>query len=368
MYDVAVIGAGIAGCALAMECARRGADVVLVERGQPGAGASGAAAGMLAPGSEADEPGAFFDAARTSLAMWPTMAATAAEASGIDCGLISCGLLRIAQDAADAAALQQRIEWQRTAGVDVERLDEPGTLAIEPACAEAGHGAAWYRDAGHVDSPAAVRAFATAAQRLGATMLDGTEVVGATAGGALRLAGNKDLHAATVVVAAGAWSSLVATALGVHAPPLGPMRGQLILLRGARQLPQTVLYRGRLGYALARRDGTLVVGATEEDAGFDVRATAAATEQLLGTARQLVSGASEATFIGSRVGLRPTTPDGLPLLGELGTLGATRVLVASGHHRNGVLLAPLTATAMAQLALEATPPPELEAFDPCRFG
>lgn len=367
-YDVAVIGAGIAGCAVAMECARRGAHVALLDRGQPGSGASGAAAGMLAPSSEADAPGAFFDAARTSLAMWPKLAATVAEASGIDCALIHSGLLRVAHDAEDAAALQRRVAWQRAAGVDTEWLDEPRTLGMEPACAEAPHGAAWYPEAAHVDSPAAVRALAAGAQRLGATLLKGKEVIGASRGGALRVAGLADLDAATVVVAAGAWSGLVATALGLHSPPLVPTRGQLVMLRGARRLPHTVLYAGRLGYALAKRDGTLIVGATEEQAGFDLRPTAAATEQLLATARQLVSGAAEATLIGSRVGLRPTTPDHLPLLGELGNLGATRVLIASGHHRNGVLLAPLTATAMAQLALDGTAPPELEAFDPRRFG
>ncbi|HEY6377777.1 MAG TPA: FAD-dependent oxidoreductase, partial [Candidatus Dormibacteraeota bacterium] len=355
-YDVAVVGAGIAGCAVAMACAQRAARVALLDRGQPGAGASGAAAGLLAPGGETDQPGAFFDAARASLALWPELAAAATEASGIDCGLSIDGLLRLAQDAAEVAALERRLAWQQAAGVAVEWLDETAVLATEPACAAAPWGAAWYPGEGHVDSPASVRALATGAERLGATLLAGAEVAGATPGGGLRLAGGAHLEAAVVVIAAGAWSGSVAATMGLPAPPLRPLRGQLIVLKGVGRLPDRVLYAGRLGYAVAGRDGFLLVGATEEDAGYEVAVTAAATEELLTTARTLVTGAAAAILHGARVGLRPAAPDRLPLLGELGNLGDTRVLIASGHHRNGVLLAPVTATGMAGLALEGTLP------------
>jgi glycine oxidase len=367
-YDVAVIGAGIAGCAVAMGCARRGARVVLLDRGQPGSEASGAAAGMLAPSSEADEPDAFFEVARASLALWPELAAAAAEASGIDCGLVTDGLLRLAADAEEATALQHRLIWQRSAGVKVDWLDEAMALATEPACAAALHGAAWYSAEGHVDSRAAVRALAAGAEHLGAALLEGVEMVGATPGGGLRLADGRSVNAATVVVAAGAWSGTVVARLDLPPPPVRPLRGQLVVLEGVRRLPRRVLYAGRLGYAVTKRDGRLLVGATEEDAGFAVRATAAATEQLLATGRRLVTGAAEATLLGSRVGLRPATPDRLPLLGELGHLGATRVLIASGHHRNGILLAPITAAGTAQLALDGIVPPGWEPFDPRRFG
>ncbi len=366
-YDVVVVGAGIAGCAVAVGCAERGATVALIDRGDPGAQASGAAAGMLAPCSEAPEPGAFLDAARASLAMWPAFAAAAAS-SGIDCELALDGLLRVATSEDEATLLRDRVGWQQALGVEVEWIDGDAVAAREPAWAGGAAGAAWYPGEGHVHSPRTVRALVATARARGVDVRAGVELTGVSGGDALRLADGAALRTAVVVVAAGAWSGTVSTALGLPALPVRPVRGQLLALRGLPRLPRHVIFGGRLGYAVAKRDGLLLVGATEDDAGYDVRVTAEATESLLGTARRLVAGAGGATLHAAWAGLRPAAPDRLPLLGELGRLPrGTRVLVASGHYRNGVLLAPLTASGMTAVALDGAAPAGWEAFDPRRF-
>lgn len=369
-YDVVVVGAGIAGAAAAHGCAERGARVLLLDRGEPGGQASGAAAGMLAPCSEAAEAGAFLDAGRESLRLWPELAERLREQARVDCELVLDGLLRIAATEEEAAVLRGRVAWQRELGADAGWLSPEALGGVEPALAGGHHGAARYPGEGHVHSPRAVRAFVEATRRLGGEVRRGVEVAGADAAGRLLLAGEPPVAAGTVVVAAGVWSGRVAAALGAQtALPVRPVRGQLVALRGLPRLPRHVVFGGRLGYAVAKRDGLLLVGSTEEDAGFDCRVTADATERLLGTARALVRGAGDSTLAHAWAGLRPAAPDALPLLGELDTpRHAPRLLAATGHFRNGVLLAPLTGRAIASLVLDGAVSPLIAPFDPRRFG
>jgi glycine oxidase len=367
--DVAVVGAGIVGCSVAWECARRGAAVALVETGAPGGQASGAAAGMLAPASEAHGPGAFLDLGMASLAMWPEFAARLVEDSGRDVDLALDGLLRVAIDATDAVAVRGRLVWQLDAGIDAEWLDAVASRERDPALSVAAVGAAWYPREGHVDSPATVAALVAALRSAGASVLTGTRAQGWAPGGGLRLSDGGTVEAAVVVIAAGAWSGRIAATLGARALPIGPVRGQLLALEGVRPVPRRVLFGGLLGYAVGKRDGSVLVGATEEDAGFDATPTRAATEHLRGVARALLASGAAATRESAWAGLRPRTPDALPVLGELdaGTSRA-RLLIASGHHRNGVLLAPVTAAGIARLALEGSAPAGWEPFSPERFS
>ena len=367
--DIAVVGAGIIGCAIAWECVRRGATVTLVDAGEPGRQASGAAAGMLAPGSEAHGPGAFLDFGMSSLAMWPSFATSLAEASGFDTGLALDGLLRIAADEADAFDIRERLAWQRAAGIEVEWVDGAEAHTLEPALAEHRHrGAAWYAGEGHVDSPATVAALVAAVRGAGADVVRGARVEGWAPSGALRLKGGETLEAAAVVVAAGSWSGELIAALGAQPLPVRPVRGQLLALEGVKPIPKRVLFGGLLGYAVGKADGSVLVGATEEDAGFDSSPTPAATEHLTGVAQALLAGAPAATRTSAWAGLRPRTPDALPILGEVYAGDAVaRLFVATGHHRNGVLLAPATAAGMAQLILDGSTPAGWEPFSPRRF-
>ncbi|HEY2702839.1 MAG TPA: FAD-dependent oxidoreductase, partial [Candidatus Dormibacteraeota bacterium] len=322
---------------------------------------SGAAAGMLAPCSEAPAAGPFLDLCRRSLALWPGLAATLLEEGGVDCELDTGGLLRVALEEAEVPELRERAAARRAAGVAVEWLDAAATAAAEPALGDAA-GAALYAGEGHVHSVRAVNALLAAARRHGAELLTGAEVTGALDGGGVRLDDGRSIPAATVVLCAGAWSGRLADALGVPPLPVEPVRGQLLGVRDLDPAPGRVVFAGLHGYAVARGDGVTLVGATEDHAGFDARRTPAAERHLRGVGARLLRGFAAATPAHARVGLRPRAPDGLPLLGRLGET----LLTATAHHRNGVLLAPATAEGMAAMVLDGVTPDGWGAFDPRR--
>ena len=363
-----MVGAGIVGSAIALELARHGARTTLLDREAPAAQASGGAAGMLAPWSEAEGPGAFLELAVAGAAAWPEHAARLHEESGIDPELERSGLLRLAADVTEAAALRRRLGWLRAQGADAEWVDAVDLAGLEPATGEWA-GAVLHRGDGHVHSARSCAAQVEAARRRGVQVRSGAEVVGVD-GAALRLADGTAVPTAAVVVAAGAWSGRVLAALGVPAVPVEPVRGQLAVHRGVAALPRRILFAGRRGYALAKRDGTLIVGATEEEAGFSHDATAEAGHHLRITGMRLVPALAAAPAAADWVGLRPRCPDGLPALGivDPGGAGAPAVYVATGHHRNGVLLAPVTAVGMAAIVLDGVGPPGWEQFRPDRFG
>jgi glycine oxidase len=356
-YDVAVVGAGVIGAAIAFECASRGASVLLIDRGEPGGGASGAAAGMLAPCSEAHAPGPFLDAARQSLALWPSFAARVAEDGGIDPELCLDGLLRIACDEDAAADVQARLRWQQDAGItEGVWVDAAEARDVEPALRADIAGAAWHPGEGHVNTRRAVEALVAAARARGADVRLNAEVVD-----------ERSISARRVILAAGAWLGDLAARFG-GTLPVRPVHGQLIALRGIPHPPRRVVYAGLQGYVVAKRDGTVLAGATEEERGFDTAPDAAATRRLRTQAAALIDGVEHATAVTAWTGLRPQAPDGLPLLGPLPGRDDDRVLVAGGHYRNGVLLAPLTARGMADMALEGRTPAGWSAFDPRRLG
>jgi len=226
-----------------------------------------------------------------------------------------------------------------------------------------------HRGDGHVHSGRSCAAQVEAARRLGVEVRGGAEVVGIDAH-AVRLSDGRTVPAGAVVVAAGAWSGQVLGALGVHPVPVRPVRGQLALHRGVAAPPQRILYAARRGYALTKRDGSLIVGATEEDAGFSREATAEAGHRLRITGMRLVPALAAAPAAVDWVGLRPRCPDGLPALGTVdpGGGGAPSVHVATGHYRNGILLAPVTAVGTAAIVLDGMRPAGWEHFAPDRFS
>jgi len=355
-YDVAVVGAGIVGSAIAYECARRGARVVLLDRDEPGAHASGAAAGMLAPCSEAHAPGPFLDLARASLALWPGFAAAAHADGGVDPELQLDGLLRVALGEDDARGVQERLRWQHEAGIAGGTWLEPDdAITMEPALTQDLAGAAWYPGEGHVHSRHAVRALVAAAAAHGAEIRRGADVRSPT-----------DLDAGRIVLAAGAWLAPLATAFG-GTLPVQPVHGQLLALTGVPQPPRRVLFAGLHGYAVAKRDGTVLAGASEEPRGFDTTPDLQTTRRLRAQAERLLPAAAGARGATTWTGLRPAAPDRLPLLGPLPGHDDGSVLVAGAHYRNGVLLAPETARGIAGMALDGRTPAGWEAFDPRRF-
>jgi glycine oxidase len=348
-HDVAVIGAGIIGLAVAWAARARGLSVELLDRGEPDAATSHVAAGMLAPATEAD-PGEreLLVLGLRSARAWPAFAARLRAASGIDVGLRECGALVVARDRDEAEALERERSAHELLGVETTRLTPSEARSLEPALAPALRAALHAAGDHAVDPRLACAALEHACTRAGVTLRRGVEVGHAS-----------ELAADQIVVAAGAWSG----AFGDE-PRVRPVKGQSLRLRdpgGPGLLTRIVRFAG--GYLVPRGDGRYVLGATVEERGFDTTMTAGAIHELLRDASELVPGVLELEVEETIAGLRPGTPDNAPVIGR--SLRDPRVVWATGHYRNGVLLAPVTAELVAsELARE----PVAHPFGPGRFA
>ncbi|HEX3510405.1 MAG TPA: glycine oxidase ThiO [Solirubrobacteraceae bacterium] len=352
--EVAVAGGGIIGLSVAWAAAQRGLTVAVLEREHIGAGASSVAAGMLAPVSEVEYGAAgrrLLELGLRSAGMWPRFAQGLADATGIDVGLRRCGTMLLARDADDARELERQLDLRRSLGLPVERLRGSEARDREPALAPCVRLALDVPDDHAVDPRAVMRALRLACSESGVQLREGTEVAGVEldAGGerveGLALGDGTRLAAERVVLALGAWTPRL-TGLPAHAAvPVRPVKGQIVRLRdpAGAGLLDTVLRHTR-GYIVPRGDGRYVLGATVEERGYELTATAGGVYELLRDAYELVPGIAELEIEELSVGLRPGTPDNAPVLGA-GSIGG--LLWASGHHRNGVLLAPLTAELLA---------------------
>ncbi len=364
--DVIVVGAGVIGCSIAYNLAKAGARVVVLDRGSVGGQASGAAAGLLAPLSEAVGPGPFLELGLESLRLFAPLAEELRERTGMDVGYRPSGLLRVALDEEESRTLRRRRAWQDAAGVRLTWLDPERAREAEPALTRELLGALYYPSEHQVSGPALVRALTSAARDLGCTFREGVNV------DALETERNRVLGvraaadtmpAGEVVIANGAWAAAWSDVLQVHLP-IRPVRGQMIALRTVAAPLRQILYTHD-GYMVSKPEGLTYVGATVEEAGYDAQPTAAGVAKLLALVPRLTPGLRDAIFSHAWAGLRPATPDGLPLLGRLP--GWQGVVIAGGHFRNGVLLAPITGVLIADLVRRGRPRLPLEAFDPARF-
>jgi glycine oxidase len=365
--DAVVVGGGVVGCAVAWMLARDGLAVTLLERGELAAQASGAAAGMLTPSPEASDDGPFLRLARASLALFPDWCEALREGSGVDPEYEASGSLHVARTPEAAQQIQERARSLATPGA--EWLDAAAAREAAPGLSEAIQGALWSPGDAHVRSPLFTRACATAAGQLGAHIRVGVAAVGLRREGA-RITGvlttEGEHPAGCVVLCTGSWLPESAGWLGGRIRiPIEPVRGQVLSLEAPEPPLRTIVFGGGV-YLVPKRDHSVVVGATQEKVGYDCRVTAEGVAQLLSAAPGLVPGLARSTFLASCAGLRPATPDHLPLVGPLP--GAEGLLFAAGHFRNGVLLAPITARLVADLVRGKTLPPEAEALRPERFG
>ncbi len=355
--DVVIVGGGVIGCAVAYRLAREGVAVTLLERGEIAGEASGAAAGMLTPVAEATGPGPLLRFGLRSRAAFPALVAELIERSGIDPELEPSGSLRVAADAGEEAQLRERAV--RFAGQGLRWLTSDELRLAEPAAAPHLRGALLDPADAHVRPPLMARALAGAAAQQGARVETGTPVTGlrregGAGGEGARVVGVETpggvVHAGPVVLCAGSWCREVAAWLGAAAfAPVAPVRGQLVLLSAPPRARLRPIVWGRGAYVVPKRDGSVAVGATEERVGFDRRVTAAAVASLLHEAAGLVPALADAAFLGAFAGLRPETPDHLPLIGPVP--GAPGLALAAGHFRSGVLLAPATAELVADALL-----------------
>ncbi len=370
--DVTVIGGGIIGLAAAWRLAERGASVTLFERDALGAGASSVAAGMLAPISEAEYGSAGQRALTLGLAgaeRWPSFAHELAEASGMPVALRCTGVLMLARDGDEAEELDREHRFRESLGLPTTRLRASEARALEPALAPTLRLALEIPGDHSVDPREVLAALARAARRAGVRIRDGAAVSRLLVDGlrvhGVELAGGERVAVGCVVVATGAWTDALGELPEDVRIPVRPLKGQTLRLRdpaGPGLLQRVVRYHG--GYVVPRDDGRYVIGATMEERGHDVTATAGAMYELLRDAHDLVPGISELVIEELAVGLRPGTPDNVPAVGP----GALHGLVwAVGHGRNGILLAPLTADLVAAAVLADPPPALARACDPGRL-
>jgi len=360
---VVIVGAGLIGLGIAYELARRGASVRVIDAHEPGRAASWAGAGMLAPYTEA-HPSADFEAfCVSSLALYPEFVADLRARSGVDARLALDGILEAAYDSPAQDRLRAQVESRLARGIPARWLDRDELQRFEPALGRTARGAAFSPSEGHVDNRRLGRALRGACDALGVRIDENTGPVALEAD-ARRVLGVRHprgfVPAGAVVNAAGAWAGSI-EGLPPHAVlPVAPVKGQMLALAMSSNFIRRVLWLPG-AYLVPRDDGRLLVGATVEDAGFDVRVTAAAMRTLLDAALAALPALAELTIVEMWAGLRPATPDGLPYIGPT-SLGG--YFVAAGHYRNGILLTPATARLIADI-LEGRST-GIDAFSPLR--
>ena len=366
--DIVVIGAGVVGAAVACELARRGVSVEIVDERPVGMGATQASAGVLAPYIEAREGSPFLDLTVRGLGLFDNFIERVIAESGLPVPYRRTGTLDIATDDREMSALRTTAEVLARRDVAALLLDAQAVRAEEPQLGDGAVGGLMIESHGFVAAGDLTRALVAAARRLGAQLIEPSRVRRIT-----RLHGDMivetdrgSLTSNAVVLAAGCWSGQIAIDGNVHATvPVRPVRGQLLHLGWTGTPLRRVTWSGRC-YLVPWDDGTLLVGATVEEAGFDERTTVAGVRDLLDAVCEVVPHAWTAGFRGARVGLRPATPDNLPVIGPSGAV--PNLMYATGHYRNGVLLAPLTAQLVADAMLDNRIDPMLAPLSPSRFG
>jgi glycine oxidase len=363
--DVAVIGGGAIGLAIAWRAQTRGLSTLVLERAAVGQGTSRVAAGMLAPIAEAapsEEP--LLELGLASARLYPRFVA---ELGAV--GYTDCGTLLVARDADEAEALERELALRKRYGLEVQRLRSSAARALEPGLSPALRLALAVPSDHAIDPRQLTSALAAAAARAGAEIREGTEaraleVTGGRVDG-VRLNDGMKIQAGAVVIAAGAWSGELAGLPGDERAALRPVKGQILRLHdpnGPGLLTRVVRMGG--AYVVPRGDGRYVIGATTEERGFDTTVTAGAAFELLREASELVPGVSELVLDEFTAGLRPGTADNLPVIGSGRSPG---LYWATGHGRAGILLAPVTAEIIVALLCGEEPDPRHAAFLPGRF-
>ena len=368
--DVVIIGGGVIGLTIARALARRGVhEVMLIERAQPGAEASSAAGGILAPQSEADHADEFFRLACASRDMYPAFTDALRDETGIDVELDTTGTLYLGFTAEDEDDLRRRCEWQTRDGLGVELLSADAARELEPCISENVRCALRFSNDIQVENRKLIKALVAANDKLGVRLVTGCNV------SAIRIERGKVgavetslgvVSTPAVIVAAGAWTSFIESSdIALPRIPIEPVRGQMLCFQARPAIARHVIYSSR-GYLVPRRDGRVLAGSTSDYVGFDKRVTSDGISAIRSMAIQIAPAFERLRLIDSWAGFRPRAEDGLPVLGPCE--GIDGLVYATGHYRNGILLAPITGELIAEAIVNGVTPSRLAAFSPSRFS
>ena len=363
--DVAVVGGGVIGCSIAYQLAKRGIKSSVFEKREFASGASGATAGVVGPLRHIDNwVESTRDMGLRSLEMFPRLASELSEA-GIDPEFRQTGILKVALTAEHVESLQDDLSWQGELGLGVTWLSRDEVLEREPEVTPDVLGGIFSPNEGYVRGKRYVDSLVQAAGKLGAACLEGVEVVGLESNGA-RVTGVRThsgiVHAEHTILAAGPWTGIDGRWTEGRLP-IRPAKGERILLRKIGFMPQCPV-NGFEKYVIPQVDGSLLVAATRIEDRFDEEVTAAGVSQMLDAAVALFPVLSEAAFVRGRAGVRPMSPDGVPLLGPVP--GKDGLSIATGHDHVGIMLSPETGVMMAEYIATGDAAP-LEPFSPARF-
>ncbi|HEV2388001.1 MAG TPA: glycine oxidase ThiO [Candidatus Acidoferrales bacterium] len=365
--DVVIVGAGVIGGGIACELTRHGMSVLLLDRQKPAAEATWAAAGMLAPSPNGPDSIALVPLARASLDLYPAFVDAVEADSGIRVGFRRHGSLAVFFGAGATGERDRYLAGLLALGLGGEPLDAEELRRREPRLNPGVGAGVWLAQEASVDNRVLGRALAVAAERQGTELRCGVEVTGLAVEGHRCLGvqtSSGKIAAGHVVIAAGCYSSRIETAM--RYAPTQPVRGQMVALDAGAALPASSLRMGAShGYIVPRGDGRVVAGSTLEDAGFDKSVTPGGVGKILAAAVVLAPALERAPILEVWSGLRPDTPDHLPVLGPTDIPGLS---IATGHYRNGILLAPITARLARQWLLGQQTDMDLAAFSPMRFG
>lgn len=364
-----IIGGGVIGLSLARELHKRGVKkITILERGKLGQESSFAAAGILAPQAEAEKPDDFFHFCNDSKNLYINFAEQLFAETGVDIELDRNGTLYLAFFETDAAEIRRRFEWQKKAGLAVERLSGGETRKAEPFVSSVVREALFFPNDWQVENRKLLLALQKYARsndirfteyaQVKNLLIEKGKVVGAeTAKG--------KFFAETVILATGAWTSLIKSGENALSRlKVKPIRGQILSFKTAKRLFSKVIYSPR-GYLVPRFDGRILVGATVEDTGFDKNVTRSGIKFLLETASEISPNLENLEIFDKWAGLRPVAADGLPILGAFAEI--ENLHIATAHFRNGILLAPLTAKILADKIVGDSDSKYLEVFSPRRF-
>ena len=363
-YEVVIVGGGVIGLSIARALALRGInDICLIERGTLGTESSFAAAGMLAPQAEANSGDELFELLTQSRDLYPNFAAELRDETGIDIELDTTGTLYLAITEHDHEEIERRYEWQKRAGLLVEKLTREDARVVEPCIAPNVLGALRFPSDIQVENRRLLSALVNSVAQLNVHIVNGV-CVESLKNKSGRITGVQTsqgvIVCSTLILAAGAWTSFIDSRIKVE-----PVRGQMVCLTAKPKLTRHVIYTPR-GYVVPRQDGRLLAGSTSERAGFAKEVTVGGVTTILRNAQEISPQLASLPIADTWAGLRPRAADGLPVLGPCGEIAG--LIYATGHYRNGILLTPVTAELIARTVVDGFAPGLLTPFSPDRFA